>query len=74
MPRPAGPGDERPQVRLANGERRVVACALFELGAGPLRPEVDAALREVLGDDPRFEPLPDGRLVGGARGGALAGR
>ncbi|WP_437746611.1 protein kinase [Sorangium sp. So ce1504] len=63
MPRPGGPGDERPQVRLANSERRVVACALFELGAGPLRPAVDAALREVLGDDPRFEPLPDGRLA-----------
>ncbi|WP_437282036.1 protein kinase [Sorangium sp. So ce375] len=60
---PAEPGDERPQVRLAATERRVVACALFELGAGPLRPEVEAALREVLGDDARLEALLGGKLV-----------
>ncbi|WP_437562836.1 serine/threonine-protein kinase [Sorangium sp. So ce542] len=60
---PAGPSDERPQVRLATSERRVVACVLFELGAGPLRPEVDAALREVLGDDARLEPLLSGKMV-----------
>ncbi|WP_437593401.1 serine/threonine-protein kinase [Sorangium sp. So ce1000] len=60
---PAGPGDERPQVRLASSERRVVACALFELGAGPLRPEVETALREVLGDGARLDPLLGGQLV-----------
>ncbi|XXX81293.1 protein kinase [Sorangium sp. So ce134] len=60
---PAGPSDERPQVRLATSERRVVACVLFELGAGPLRPEVDASLREVLGDDARLEPLLSGKMV-----------
>ncbi|HTN87399.1 MAG TPA: protein kinase, partial [Sorangium sp.] len=60
---PAGPSDERPQVRLATSERRVVACVLFELGAGPLRPDVDASLREVLGDDARLEPLLSGKMV-----------
>ncbi|WP_437878337.1 serine/threonine-protein kinase [Sorangium sp. So ce513] len=60
---PVGPSDERPQTRLATSERRVVACVLFELGAGPLRPEVDAALREVLGDDARLEPLLSGKMV-----------
>ncbi|MGK3982432.1 protein kinase [Sorangium sp. So ce136] len=60
---PAGPSDERPQVRLATSERRVVACVLFELGAGPLHPDVDASLREVLGDDARLEPLLSGKMV-----------
>ncbi|WP_234023777.1 serine/threonine-protein kinase PknK [Sorangium cellulosum] len=57
------PADERPQVRLATSERRVVACVLFELTGAPLRPEVDAALRGLLGDDARLEPLLSGKMV-----------
>ncbi|MGK4005420.1 protein kinase [Sorangium sp. So ce1036] len=60
---PSSQSPERPQARLATSERRVVACVLFELGGGPLRPEVDAALREVLGDDARLEPLLSGTMV-----------
>jgi len=49
--------------RPGTSERRVVAVVLYELGGAELTPEVDAAVRDVLGDDTRFEALAGGRMV-----------
>jgi tetratricopeptide (TPR) repeat protein len=53
-----------PAARPGTSERRVVAVVLFDLGAeGALSPEIEAAVRDVLGDDTRLEPLLGGQLV-----------
>ncbi len=49
--------------RPGASERRVVACVLWDLGGAPLPESVEAAVRQVLGDDSRLEPLAGGRLV-----------
>ncbi len=41
----------------------MVAVVLYDLGGTKLTPEVDAAVRDVLGDDTRFEALAGGRMV-----------
>src|SRR6185369_2503922 len=48
--------------RPGTSERRVVAVVLYEL-EGAMKPEVDAAVRDVLGEDTRFEALAGGRMV-----------
>src|SRR6185295_11085767 len=40
-----------------------VAVVLYDLGGTRMTPEVDAAVREVLGEDTRFEALAGGRTV-----------
>ena len=55
----AEPGAARPGA----SELRVVACVLYDLGGERLRPEHDAALREVLGEGARLEALAGGQLV-----------
>ena len=58
----------------ASSERRVVAVVLFDLGGARLDADVDATLREVLGEDTRLEPLLGGQHGRGARRRALPGR
>ncbi|MCC6552790.1 MAG: protein kinase, partial [Polyangiaceae bacterium] len=58
-----GAGAERPSSRLGATERRVVACVLYDLGGAGLDPQVDTALRDVLGEDTRLEPLLGGQMV-----------
>lgn len=53
---PSGP-------RPGTSERRVVAVILYDLAGAPLAHEVDAALRDVLGEDTRLEPLFGGQMV-----------
>jgi tetratricopeptide (TPR) repeat protein len=55
--------DAVPTARPGTSERRVVAVVLYDLGGATLTPEVDAAVREVLGEDTRFEALAGGRMV-----------
>ncbi len=61
-PSSVSPGDQTP-ARPGTSERRVVAVVLYDLGGTKLTPEVDAAVREVLGADARFEALAGGRMV-----------
>jgi tetratricopeptide (TPR) repeat protein len=63
-PPSSGPeaGQAQPS-RPGTSERRVVAVVLCDLGGGALTPEVDAAVRDVLGEDTRFEALAGGRMV-----------
>jgi tetratricopeptide (TPR) repeat protein len=49
--------------RPGTSERRVVAVVLCELGGGAMTPEAEAAVRDVLGEDARFEPIAGGRMV-----------
>ncbi|APR77309.1 serine/threonine protein kinase [Minicystis rosea] len=58
----AEPGHPNPS-RPGTSERRVVAVVLCDLAGSQLTPEVDAAVREVLGEDTRFEALAGGRVV-----------
>ncbi len=58
----ASSGEVAP-ARPGTSERRVVAVVLYDLGGAELTPEVDAAVREVLGEDTRFEALAGGRMV-----------
>jgi tetratricopeptide (TPR) repeat protein len=44
-------------------ERRVVAAVVYELGEETLAPDVDASLRDILGDDARLELLAGGQMV-----------
>ena len=55
-------GEPRPS-RPGSSERRVVAVVLYDLGGATLTPQVDAAVRDVLGEDTRFEVLAGGRMV-----------
>ncbi|MFT3764189.1 MAG: protein kinase [Minicystis sp.] len=55
-------GQQQPS-RPGTSERRVVAVVLCDLGGSSLTPEVEAAVREVLGEDTRFEALAGGRTV-----------
>ncbi|MEO5728870.1 MAG: AAA family ATPase, partial [Byssovorax sp.] len=57
------PGSTPMPSRPGTSERRVVAVVLYELGGAELTPEVAAAVRDVLGDDTRFEALAGGRMV-----------
>jgi eukaryotic-like serine/threonine-protein kinase len=59
---PSSAGEAAPS-RPGTSERRVVAVVLYDLGGASLKPEVEAAVREVLGEDTRFEALADGRMV-----------
>ena len=56
-------GAEPRPVRRGSSERRVVAVVVYDLMGAVLTPEVDAALRDVLGDDTRLEPLLGGQMV-----------
>lgn len=49
--------------RPAAGERRVVACVLYDLAGQALSTELDAALRDALGEDARIEPIAGGQAV-----------
>ena len=57
------PGGTPVPSRPGTSERRVVAVVLYELGGAELTPEVAAAVRDVLGDDTRFEALAGGRMI-----------
>ncbi len=57
------PGSTPMPSRPGTSERRVVAVVLYELGGAELTPEVAAAVRDVLGNDTRFEALAGGRMV-----------
>ena len=57
------PGATPIPSRPGTSERRVVAVVLYDLGGAELTPEVDASVRDVLGDDTRFEALAGGRMV-----------
>src|SRR6185503_4612448 len=50
-------GDPQAPRRPGTSERRVVAVVLCDLGGADLPPEVDAAVRDELGEDTRFEAL-----------------
>ncbi|MEZ4300764.1 MAG: protein kinase [Polyangiaceae bacterium] len=50
-------------ARLGTSERRVVAVLLYELNGGTIDNPTDDAIREVLGDDVRYEPLIGGQMV-----------
>lgn len=54
---------EQPSSKPGTSERRVVAVVLYDLADSSLHPQVDAALRDVLGDDTRLEPLLGGQMV-----------
>ena len=64
-------GAEPRPVRPGSSERRVVAVVIYDLGGAGAPPgeapvlsaEVDAALRDVLGEDTRLEPLLGGQMV-----------
>jgi tetratricopeptide (TPR) repeat protein len=56
-------GIERRPIRPGSQERRVVAVVLFDLAGHELTGALDAALRDVLGDDIRLEHLAGGQLV-----------
>ena len=49
--------------RAALSERRVVAVLLYELNGGVPDPYTDQLIREVLGDDVRYEPIVGGQMV-----------
>ncbi len=57
------PGSTPVPSRPGTSERRVVAVVLYDLGGAELTPEVDAVVRDVLGDDTRFEAIAGGRRV-----------
>jgi tetratricopeptide (TPR) repeat protein len=59
----ASQSGHHPAVRPGTSERRVVAVVLYDLGGTQLTPEVDAAVREALGEDTRFEALAGARMV-----------
>jgi tetratricopeptide (TPR) repeat protein len=59
----SGPHAAHAGARPGTSERRVVAVVLYDLGGTELTPEVDAQVREALGDDTRFEVLAGGRMV-----------
>jgi tetratricopeptide (TPR) repeat protein len=59
----SGSAARRHPSRPGTSERRVVAVVLYDLRGARLTPEVEAAVRDVLGDDTRFEALADGRMV-----------
>ncbi len=59
MTPPEGSSRSRPGM----SERRVVAVLLYELNGGVPDAYMDHAIREVLGDDVRFEPLVGGQMV-----------
>ncbi len=63
VPDVAPASGETAPSRPGTSERRVVAVVLYDLGGATLKPEVEAAVREVLGEDTRFEALADGRMV-----------
>jgi tetratricopeptide (TPR) repeat protein len=54
---------EGSKLRPGTSERRVVAVILYELNGGVPDAYTDHAIREVLGDDVRFEPLVGGQMV-----------
>ncbi|HVY47037.1 MAG TPA: serine/threonine-protein kinase, partial [Minicystis sp.] len=57
-------GDVISSQRPGTSERRVVAVMLFDLGTQrALAPETEAAVRDVLGEDTRLEPLLGTQLV-----------
>jgi eukaryotic-like serine/threonine-protein kinase len=57
-------GPDVVQQRPGTFERRVVAVVLFDLcGTGGLAADVDGAVRDVLGEDTRLEPLLGDQLV-----------
>ncbi|WP_281180878.1 serine/threonine-protein kinase PknK [Chondromyces crocatus] len=49
--------------RPGSSERRVVACVLYDLGGATISPDLDASLRDLLGDDARIETLASGQVV-----------
>ncbi len=56
-------GDGAMPSRPGKSERRVVAVVLYDLGGGSLSPEGEASVRDMLGEDTRFEALAGGRMV-----------
>jgi tetratricopeptide (TPR) repeat protein len=54
--------DAAMRIRPGTQERRVVAVALCDLDGAPITREIESALRDVLGEDTRLEPLL-GKLV-----------
>lgn len=56
-------GIEQPSSKPGTSERRVVAVVLYDLADSSLHPQIDAALRDVLGEDTRLEPLLGGQMV-----------
>lgn len=56
-------GVEVPSSKPGTSERRVVAVVLYDLADSSLHPQIDAALRDVLGEDTRLEPLLGGQMV-----------
>ena len=61
---PSSSSDAQPQPsRPGTSERRVVAVVLCDLGGTELAPELDTAVRDVLGEDTRFEAIAGGRMV-----------
>ncbi len=58
----AGAESNKPS-RPGTSERRVVAVVLYDLGGEALTPEVEGAVRDVLGEDTRFEAIAGGRMV-----------
>ncbi len=59
-----GSGETPSAQRPGTSERRVVAVMLFDLGdKEKLAPEIEAAVRDVLGEDTRLEPLLGSQLV-----------
>ena len=57
------PPEGSSRLRPGTSERRVVAVLLYELNGGVPDAYTDHAIREVLGDDVRFEPLVGGQMV-----------
>lgn len=57
----SGPAESSP--RRESAERRVVAAAIFDLGAEPLEAEVRRELLEVVGEGARVETLLGNRIV-----------
>jgi hypothetical protein len=57
------PPEGSSRTRAALSERRVVAVLLYELNGGVPDPYTDQLIREVLGDDVRYEPLVGGQMV-----------
>jgi eukaryotic-like serine/threonine-protein kinase len=61
-PEADAPNELKP-LRPGTNERRVVAVVLYDLGDADLPPEVDAAVRDILGEDTRFEVFPGGQMI-----------
>ena len=57
------PPEGSSRLRPGTSERRVVAVLLYELNGGVPDAYTDHAIREVLGDDVRFEPLVGGQMA-----------